>query len=110
MDQQRQLRRATGGALAAVLQDSGDRGVGPGAEHQRAGAGGINAFGAVALDQAQNADAGAEALLGMRPRAQDDIDQRGGVRADRLGLMADALVGPVAIRRSLRLLKPNRQS
>jgi hypothetical protein len=33
----------------------------------------------------------------MRPRAQDDIDQHGGVRADRLGLMADALVGPVAI-------------
>ena len=33
----------------------------------------------------------------MRPRAQDDIDQHGGVRADGLGLMADALVGPVAI-------------
>ena len=61
-----------------------------------AGAGGINSFGAVALDQAQDADAGAEALLGMGPRAQDDIEH-GGVRADRLGLMADALVGPVAI-------------
>src|SRR5690348_18173411 len=33
----------------------------------------------------------------MWPRAQDDIDQHGGVRADRLGLMADALVRPVAI-------------
>ena len=33
----------------------------------------------------------------MRPRAQDDIDQHSGVRADRLGLMADALVGPIAI-------------
>ena len=33
----------------------------------------------------------------MGPRAQDDIDQHGGVRADRLGLMADALGGPVAI-------------
>src|ERR1700726_4323066 len=66
VDQQRQLRRATGGTLATVLQDGGDRGVGPGAEHQRAGTGGINAFGVVALDQAQNADAGAEALLGMR--------------------------------------------
>ena len=63
------------GVLAVVLQDGGDRGVGAGAEHQRAGAGGIDPLGAVALDQAEDADAGAEALLGMRPRAQDDIDQ-----------------------------------
>src|SRR5207302_684499 len=73
------------------------RGVGSGAEHQRAGAGGINPFRTIALDQSQNADAGAEPLLGMRPRAQDDIDQHGGVRTDGLGLMPDALVGPVAI-------------
>src|SRR4029077_5722586 len=85
------------GALAAVLQDSGDRGVGPGAEHQRAGAGGINSLGAIALDQTQDADAGAEALLGVGPRAQDDIDEHGGVGAHRLGLVTDALVGPVAI-------------
>src|SRR5437764_11472513 len=83
---------AGGSALAVVLQDGGDRGVGPGAEHQRAGAGGVNPFGAIALDQSQNADAGTETLLGMRPRAQDDIDQHGGVGADGLGLMADALV------------------
>ena len=36
-------------------------------------------------------------LLGMRPRAQDDVDQHGGAGADCLGLMTDALVGPVAI-------------
>ena len=54
-------------------------------------------FGAVAFDQAEDADAGAEALLGMRPRAQDHVDQHGGVGADRGGLAADALVGPVAI-------------
>src|SRR6266481_5425949 len=97
VDQERRLRGGGGGALAMVLQDGGNGGVGPGAEYQRAGAGGIDPFGAIALDQAQDADAGAEALLGMGPRAQDDIDQHGGVRADRLGLMADALVGPVAI-------------
>src|SRR5258708_33136122 len=90
VDQQRQLGGAAGGALAVVFQDGGNRGVGPGAEHQRAGAGGIDPFGAIALDQAQDADAGAETLFGMRPRAQDDIDQYGGVRADRLGLMAGA--------------------
>src|SRR5258708_21902177 len=83
--------------LATVLEDGGNRGVGAGAEHQRAGAGSIDPFGAITLDQAQDGDAGAEALLGMRPRAQDDIDQHGGVRADRLRLMADALVGPVGI-------------
>jgi hypothetical protein len=33
----------------------------------------------------------------VRPRAQDDIDKRGGVGADRGGLAADALMRPVAI-------------
>ena len=75
---------APAGARSRLLQDGGDRGVGPGAEHQRAGAGSINPIDARALDQAQDADAGAEARLGMRPRAPDDIDQHGGVRADRL--------------------------
>ena len=50
-----------------------------------------------ASDQAEDADAGAEALLGMRPRAQDDVDQGGGVVADRGGLAADPLMRPVAI-------------
>jgi hypothetical protein len=53
--------------LAVVLQDGGDRVVGPSAEHQRASAGGIDPLGAVALDQAENAYAGEEALLGVRP-------------------------------------------
>ena len=86
-----------GGVLAMVLQDGGDRVVGAGAEHQRAGAGGVDPRRAVAFDQAENADAGAEPLLGMRPRAQDHIGQDGGVVADRGGLAADALMRPVAI-------------
>jgi len=44
-------------------------------------------------DQAQDADAGGEALLGMRPtvgpRAQEKSNQHSGVRADCLGLMAE---------------------
>src|SRR6516225_1754609 len=83
--------------LAVVLQDGGDRGVGAGAERQRAGAGGVDAPGAVALDQAQDADAGAEALLGMRPRAQDHVDPHGAVGPDAGGFAADTLVRPVAI-------------
>src|SRR6266446_7569844 len=66
VDQQRRLGGGGGGMLSAVLQDRGDRAVGAGAEHQRTGAGGIDPFGAIALDQAQDADAGAEALFGMQ--------------------------------------------
>ena len=33
----------------------------------------------------------------MRPRAQDDIDQHGGVRTDRLGLMAQELVRHIVV-------------
>src|SRR4029077_14884188 len=68
VDQEGRLGRRGRGVLAAVLQDGGDRAVGAGAEHQRTSAGGIDPFGAIALDQAQDTDAGAEALLGMRPR------------------------------------------
>ena len=46
---------------------------------------------------AEDADAGAEPLLGMRTRAQDDLDQRGGVVADRGGFPQDPFVRPVAI-------------
>src|SRR6267378_3206590 len=97
VDQERRLRGGGGGMLSAVLQDRADRAVGAGAEHQRTGAGGIDPFGAIALDQAQDADAGAEALFGMRPRPQNHIDQNGDVAADRFGFAADALVRPVAI-------------
>src|SRR5215467_15130124 len=97
VDQQRRFGAGGRGAFAAVLQNGGDRGVGSRAKHQRASAGRIDALGTIAFDQAQDADAGAETLLGVRPRAQNDIDEHGGVGTDRLGLMADALMGPVAI-------------
>src|SRR3954454_2525143 len=83
--------------LAMVLQDGGDRVVGAGAEHQRASAGGLDPRGVIALDQPEDADAGAEPLLRMRPRAQDHIGQDDGVVADRGGLSADALMRAVAI-------------
>ena len=55
-----------GRLVLAVPQDGGDRGVGARAERERAGAGSIDPFGPVLAHQAQDADAGAEALLGMR--------------------------------------------
>lgn len=54
--------------LAMVLQDGGDRAVGPGADQQCAAAGGIDPGGPEALDQTENADTGAEPLLRVRPR------------------------------------------
>jgi len=68
--------------VPAVLQDGGDRGVGARAERQRPGTGRVDPLYAVVLHQAQNADAGAEPLLGMRPRAQDQVRQRRRVVAD----------------------------
>src|SRR4030081_2697599 len=82
--------------LAMVLQEGGDRVVGAGAEHQRASAGVLDPGGAIALDQPEDSDAGAEPLLRMWPRAQDHIGQDDGVVADRGGLSADALMRPVA--------------
>jgi hypothetical protein len=64
---------------------------------QRASAGRLDALGTIALDQAQDSDAGAKALLGMRPRAQDNVNQHSGIPTDCLGFVSDAFVGPVAI-------------
>jgi len=52
---------ALGARSRRFFRMAATEGVGPGAEHQRSGAGGIDPFGAIALDQAQDADAGAEA-------------------------------------------------
>ena len=48
---------------------------------------------AEAFDQVDNADAGAEPLLRMRPRAHDHIDQHRRVGADQRSLAANAFRG-----------------
>ena len=52
-------------AIAVGLQDRADRGVGARADLKRPGAGGLKPLSPVALGQPQDADAGAEALLGV---------------------------------------------
>jgi hypothetical protein len=84
------------GSVGAVLEDGSDRFVRAGVEQQRLGAGGVDAFLAIALDQAENADGVAEALFRMWPRPQDDVDQRLGIGADLGGFGTNALMTPDA--------------
>jgi hypothetical protein len=95
---ERQLRRRGHArrwlAIEAFVENRADGAVGSGADLEAAAAGGLEPFCAVLAGQAQDAEAGAEALLGMGPAAQDDLDQGGGVGSDDGGLAPDALVRP----------------
>ena len=67
------------------------------ADLQRAVTGGFEPLVAEVLGVPQNADAGAEALLRVRPLTQDDLDERRGLGADLPGLPLDALRCPVGV-------------
>src|SRR3984885_12271131 len=97
MEENGRVRSCGRRLVLAALQDGGDRLVGARVEQERTCAGGIETLCAVALDEPENPDGGAEALLGMRTRAQDDVDQSVGVGADLGGGAANALMGPVAV-------------
>ena len=73
-------------AIEVVLQDRVDRAIGARPDLERAAASGFEPFAAIALGEPQDADAGAEALLGMGALPQDDLDERRGVAADLTGL------------------------
>ena len=60
-------------------------------------AGSFQAGGRITLGKAQDAKAGAEALLGMRLLAQDDLDEDAGGMADLGGLALDALRRPIGV-------------
>ena len=61
-------------AVLSIPQDRGDRAVRAGAQGQRACAGSIQPLGVVVRCQPEDADAGTEPLLGVRARAQNDLD------------------------------------
>jgi hypothetical protein len=84
-------------AIAVGLQDRTDRGVGAGADLERAGAGGLKPLGPIALGQPKDADAGAEALLGMGLLGEDELDERRRVAPDLTGLPLQALRRPVRV-------------
>src|ERR1700687_732878 len=84
-------------AITVGLQDRVDRAVGSRADLQRSAAGGLQPLCPVALDEPHDADAGAEALLGVRSLAQDDLDQRRGLGADLTGLPRNPLQRPIGV-------------
>ncbi len=63
-------------AIEVVLQDRVDRAVGAGTDLERSATSGFEPLATIRLGEPQDADAGAEALLGVRALAQDDLDQR----------------------------------
>src|SRR3954452_10281668 len=84
-------------AIELVVEDRAHRAVGQRADLDRPRGGGFEAIGAERPHQAHNAEAGTEALFGMRPALQDQLAQRGSSWADRSGLAANALDRPVGI-------------
>src|SRR5258708_5428623 len=83
--------------MEAVLEDRLNGAVGSGADVEAAVAGRFQPLGAVLPCQAQDADAGAVALLGVRPAFQDQRGELGGARADRRRVDGDALDRPFGV-------------
>ena len=83
--------------VEVVLEDRGDTAIGVGAQVQCPGTGGLDAGGAVALAEADDPEGGAEALLGMGPRGEDLLDERGGRGPGRLRPGDDAARRPVRV-------------
>src|SRR6478735_6318814 len=88
----RRLGRLNGpAAVETVVKDRFHRGQGARIDRQRPVAGGLEPFRAVTARQPQDAEAGAEALLGVRPVAQDDVDEDRGGGPDAGGTLAQHL-------------------
>ena len=79
------------------LEDRVDRGVGTCADLKRPAARRLQPLPAVTLGQADDADRGAEALLGVRALAHDDLDQRRGIAPDLADLSSDPFRRPIGI-------------
>jgi hypothetical protein len=90
----RPLRRL---AIELVVEDGSHRAVGQRADLDCPRGGGFQTIGAERPHQARNAEAGTEALFGMRSALQDQLAERGSSGADRSGLAANALDRPVGV-------------
>src|SRR5258708_26976360 len=89
--------RRKGLAVEPRLQDRFQASVAEGAHRERPLAGSLDAISAVAVAEAEDAEAGAEALFGMRPRFQDALGQLGGRGSRLLGPADDPARGPLLV-------------
>src|SRR5262245_56494213 len=85
------------GLVQPVLEDRSDGSIAHGADGDAAAARGLQPDWAIAAGERENAEAGSEALLGMRLRLHDDAAQRGGGRADLLGRGEEARRRPEGV-------------
>src|ERR1700687_5549103 len=83
--------------MEIVGGDRFDRAVGARANVDRPRGGGIEPLMPVGSGEPDDAETGAEALLGMCAFIQDQVAQRGGGRPDRGCILADALDGPAGV-------------
>src|SRR5580700_10396827 len=96
-------RHAIGGwplcglAIELVVEDGAHRAVGQDADLDRPRGGGFEAIGTEWPHQPNDAEAGSEALLGVRPALQDQLAQRGSGGPNRSRRAANALDGPVGV-------------
>ena len=88
--------------IKLVVEDGFDRAVGPGADFDGALGGGFETCDAEGTGEAEDAQTGAVALLGMRPALQNLLAERRGRRADLAGVFPDALDRPEIGRASCR--------
>src|SRR5258707_3984874 len=89
--------RREGLAVEPRLQDRLQASVAEGADCQRPLAGGLDAISAVAVAEPEDAETGAEALLGMGPRFQDALGQLGRRRSRLLGPADDPAGSPLLV-------------
>src|SRR5262249_40689507 len=84
-------------AIEARVEDGFDGLERARADDERPFTGCFQPLAVVAPSEVEDAAARSEALLGVRPLAQDTPDERRGMRSDCAGLVRDALERPVAI-------------
>src|SRR5437867_5946457 len=99
MEDQRAVRSTLvcGVSIELVVEDGTERAVGERADLDGARGGGFQTCDAERPRQPQDAEAGSEALLRMRPLLQDEIAECRGCRSDEGGVPADAADGPVGV-------------
>src|ERR671913_423708 len=78
-------------------EDRGDGSVGERADREGTAAGGFEPLAAVGLEETDDAEAGAEPLLGMGLLLEDGLDQEGRVGPDVGGVAAQALLSPAGV-------------